>query len=88
MEDNMTRKRYRPLLTIREAAGALGVHPNTLRNWDRSGKLPAIKTAGGHRRYSIEAIAALAGKPAGAHLTAVLKLVALARKQDAIARQH
>ena len=27
-------------LTIRDAAGFLGVSPNTLRNWGRAGKVP------------------------------------------------
>jgi excisionase family DNA binding protein len=31
------------LLTIREAAEAVGVHRNTIRNWIDSGKLQAIR---------------------------------------------
>lgn len=30
-------------LTVKEAAAYLGVSPNTLRNWDRSGKLKASR---------------------------------------------
>jgi len=30
------------LLSITEAARMLNVHTNTLRNWDKSGELPAI----------------------------------------------
>ncbi len=30
------------LLSINEAAEMLNVHANTLRNWDKSGELPAI----------------------------------------------
>ncbi|MFH1423527.1 MAG: helix-turn-helix domain-containing protein [Candidatus Nealsonbacteria bacterium] len=41
------------LLTIREAAQFLGVSIDTLRRWDKSGKLVALKKAGGtHRHYS------------------------------------
>jgi excisionase family DNA binding protein len=36
------------LVTIREAAKMLGVHPSTLRNWDRAGKLKAVRV--GSRR--------------------------------------
>jgi putative resolvase len=40
-------------VSIGEAAKALGVSINTLRNWDALGKLPAVTTAGGHRRYDL-----------------------------------
>jgi excisionase family DNA binding protein len=36
------------LVTIREAAKMLGVHPSTLRNWDRAGRLKAVRV--GSRR--------------------------------------
>lgn len=39
------------LLNINEASTYLGVSQDCLRKWDRSGKLIACKTAGGHRRY-------------------------------------
>lgn len=40
------------LLRIREAAEILGVNPETLRRWDREGKLPAIIISKrGDRRY-------------------------------------
>ena len=39
------------LLTIRQAAGILGVSIDTLRRWDKSGKLVAIKKGGGTHRY-------------------------------------
>ena len=38
-------------LTIGEAAKQLGVSVDTLRRWDRDGKLVAKKSAGGHRYY-------------------------------------
>jgi len=31
------------LLTIRQAALALNVHPNTLRNWEKEGTLTAVR---------------------------------------------
>ena len=37
----MTSKRK--ALSIREAAEALGVHPDTISNWVRDGKLRAVK---------------------------------------------
>lgn len=39
------------LLKIDEAAALLGVTSQTLRNWDKSGKLKPARTDGGHRRY-------------------------------------
>ncbi|TSC91242.1 MAG: hypothetical protein G01um10142_57 [Parcubacteria group bacterium Gr01-1014_2] len=39
------------LLKISEAAEILGVSIDTLRRWDESGKLPAIKKEGGTHRY-------------------------------------
>lgn len=43
-------------LTISEVAELLEVNTKTLRRWDKSGKLVANRTIGGHRRYSLEAI--------------------------------
>jgi MerR family transcriptional regulator, copper efflux regulator len=40
-------------LTVARAAAYLGVSPNTLRNWDRSGKLKATRhPINGYRLYS------------------------------------
>ena len=45
------------LLRIREAAEMLGVNPETLRRWDREGKLKAIIISKrGDRRYKREDI--------------------------------
>ena len=43
------------LITIGHAAKMLGVHPATLRNWDRSGKLvPLRHPVNGYRLYSMD----------------------------------
>ena len=40
-----------------EAAKLLGVHPSTLRRWDKAGILrPSIRTPTGERRYTDEDI--------------------------------
>ena len=31
------------LLTIKEAAKLINVHPNTLRNWEKEGKIQAVR---------------------------------------------
>jgi excisionase family DNA binding protein len=45
-------------LTIREAALVVGVTQATLRKWTADGQLPEVRTRGGHRRYSMEALQA------------------------------
>lgn len=41
------------LVTIGEAAKALGVSITTLRRWQENGKLIPLRTSGGHRRYDL-----------------------------------
>ncbi len=41
------------LVSIGEAASALGVSITTLRRWEASGRLTAKHTVGGHRRYDL-----------------------------------
>ena len=38
---------------IGDAAEFLGVHPETLRRWDKSGRLPAERLRSGERIYSL-----------------------------------
>ena len=48
--------------TISEAAKYLGVSPDTLRRWEKAGKISAPKrTAGGARRYSKELLDQILG---------------------------
>lgn len=42
------------LLSIKDTASYLNVSQDTLRKWDKAGKLKPLKTAGGHRRYDID----------------------------------
>lgn len=39
---------------ITEAAARCGVRIETLRNWEKAGKLNPVRTPGGHRRYTEE----------------------------------
>lgn len=39
------------LLSIQKVSEILGVTKKTLRIWDNEGKLPSVKTIGGHRKY-------------------------------------
>jgi len=38
-------------LSIKQFAKKCGVTPNTIRNWDRDGKISSERTEGGHRRF-------------------------------------
>lgn len=50
-----TKDKLPKLLTIRQAAEILNVHVETLRRWDKSGKLKAIRVNDrGDRRYKPE----------------------------------
>lgn len=48
-------------LTIKQAASILGVSDETLRNWEKKGKITPFHTTGKHRRYHREKIEELAG---------------------------
>jgi excisionase family DNA binding protein len=54
------------LLTPAEVAALFRVDPKTVTRWARAGKISAIRTLGGHRRYrSSEVRALLTGIPPG-----------------------
>lgn len=57
------RKPSKQYLTVKEAAKLLGVSPLTLRNWDKSGKLKAIRhPINNYRLYPREQIELLLRK--------------------------
>ena len=56
---------YPPYLHTAEVADILHVSPKTVSRWAKEGKLPFLKTLGGHRRYPATEIRQLAiGKQA------------------------
>ena len=50
------------LLTLKETEHLLNVSKSTLQRWDNSGKLVALRTEGGHRRYKKSDIERLIGE--------------------------
>ncbi|MFP4119912.1 MAG: MerR family DNA-binding transcriptional regulator [Coleofasciculus sp.] len=44
------------LLSIGEAAAVKGVSVDTMRRWEKEGKIKSVRTDGGHRRYDIDTL--------------------------------
>jgi len=69
-------KEPKTYLTPKKAAAYLKVSTETVRQWAKSGQLPAETTLGGHRRFNIEDVerfaATLQGKPGEAKQSKVL----------------
>lgn len=47
------------LMTPAEVAAVFSVSPKTVARWSRSGKLTALRTLGGHRRFRSDEVEAL-----------------------------
>lgn len=47
------------LMTPAEVAALFRVSPKTVARWSRAGKLTALRTLGGHRRFRVEEVKAL-----------------------------
>lgn len=43
-------------INTREVCSVLGVHPNTLRKWEKEGKILAIRTPGNKRLYNLDSL--------------------------------
>ena len=64
-EENVVMSRQR-LLTVQDAAGLLGVNPETLRRWDNSGKFKARRhPINNYRLYSLKEVETLKRKIQG-----------------------
>lgn len=48
-----------PLMQVRQAARALGVHENTIRRWEERGLLQAVRLPSGVRRFRAEDVEAM-----------------------------
>jgi putative two-component system response regulator len=48
------------LVTLQEAAATAGVSPSTMRRWADEGRVHAVRTAGGHRRFPLDAVRSVA----------------------------
>ena len=61
----MTAKPVEPLLTPAEAAALLGVDTQTVSRWERAGRLTAVRTLGGHRRFVEREVRSLSAAMSG-----------------------
>jgi excisionase family DNA binding protein len=53
-------------LSVRDTARALGVHENTIRNWERQGILRAVRLPGsGYRRFAAQDVERLSAEMFG-----------------------
>ena len=55
------------LLTPAEVAARFGVHPKTVLGWAQSGRLHAVRTLGGHRRFRERDVLHLMAQPPPRH---------------------
>lgn len=53
---------HEELLTPAEVARAFSVDPKTVSRWAKDGKLRAVRTPGGHRRFSAAQVYELLGQ--------------------------
>lgn len=76
------------LYDISTAADALGVHPQTLRFYERKGLIDPVRSAGGQRRYSDDHLAQLASIQSltgeGFNLAAVQRILQLEAEVEAL----
>jgi excisionase family DNA binding protein len=49
-------------ITLQAAAATLSISPSRLRRWADDGRIPSVRTAGGHRRFSLAAVRRLAAE--------------------------
>lgn len=78
-----------PLLTLKQAAQRLSVHPATLRRWANQGDVLVVITPGGHRRFPRSEVERLAQRqssaPGGSTLQKTLEQQALSHTRAEIA---
>jgi excisionase family DNA binding protein len=73
-------------VTPKQAAKALSVNVSSLRRWENEGRITAIKTPGGQRRYSLEEIEKAAGTPRTV-VTVLYARVSTSSQRDDLERQ-
>jgi MerR family transcriptional regulator, heat shock protein HspR len=81
-----------PVFVISVAAQLAGMHPQTLRQYDRLGLVNPGRTAGGGRRYSARDVALLRevqrlSQEEGVNLAGIKRIIALEQEVDGLRAQ-
>jgi excisionase family DNA binding protein len=76
------------MLNLQEAMDFLNVSKPTLHRWDKSGKLKAIRTCGGHRRYRLSDLEEFIGKNSDETATNEIVVATYARCSTSDQKQH
>ena len=81
-----------PVFTVSQAAQIAGVHPQTLRQYDRLGLVVPQRTEGGARRYTLRDVARLAqaqqlSQDEGINLAGVTHILSLQEENRQLRRQ-
>ena len=82
-----------PILTVSVAAELAGMHPQTVRQYDRLGLVPAKRTRGGGRRYSLADVDKLLeiqelSQKEGINLAGISRIFALQQENEQLQRQN
>ena len=70
------------LLRMREAAKTLGVHEQTIRNWDEAGKIRTIRSPGGQRKVPRSEIERMMGELERREVKLYARVSTFAQKDD------
>lgn len=85
--------RAAPILTVSVAAELAGMHPQTVRQYDRLGLVPAKRTRGGGRRYSLSDVDKLLeiqelSQKEGINLAGISRIFALQQENEQLRKQN
>ncbi len=85
--------REAPILTVSVAAELAGMHPQTVRQYDRLGLVPAKRTRGGGRRYSLSDVDKLLeiqelSQKEGINLAGISRIFALQQENEQLRKQN
>lgn len=75
------------MLNITEASAFLGVHQDTLRRWEREGRITSHRTEGGHRRYEQKDLVKLKNPKATEKYTVAYCRVSSSDQKEDLKRQ-
>lgn len=81
------------ILTVSVASELAGMHPQTVRQYDRMGLVPAKRTRGGGRRYSLADVDKLMAiqelsQTEGINLAGISRIFALQRENEQLRQQN